>query len=108
VCWQWCWSSSARSYSCWSWALPLWCCFQASDFILHLGELWDRSARSLLKLRSFNCIQSLHYKMFLPVLVVFMIQSMTSLDVLWSSLQNCLTTGQHGRFCSSFPGRCRG
>ena len=82
--------------------------------------LWlcDRSARSSAKSRSSSCVQSVHcIPLFLPAVVVFMIQSMTRRKRngeagtpagLQSSPWNFHTAGRCGLFCSSCPGRCTG
>ena len=83
--------------------------------VLSCFWLWlcDRSARSSAKSRSSSCVHSVHcIPLFLPVVVVFMIQSMISRKrngelgtpaKLQSSPQNFQTAGQRGQPCSSCP-----
>ena len=82
--------------------------------------LWlcDRSARSSAKSRSSSCVQSVHcIPLFLPVVVVFMIQSMTRRKRNGESRHPCRTpvftsklsdSWLAWQICSSCPGRCTG
>ena len=79
--------------------------------------LWlcDRNARSSVKSRLSSCIRSVHgIPLFLPVVVIFMIQLMTRRKRnsesrhpcrTPSSLWNFQTAGRHGQSCSSCPDR---
>ena len=116
-CWPLCLSSSARSSSCWSWALSLlmwspgeWSC-PASGCDCVTGAPCHQRSRGRLAASRVSTVYCCSYLLWWSSWSSWWPGGRGTMKAgtpseLQSSPQNCQTAGQRGQFCSSCPERC--